>query len=172
MAAPESVQFFQFDKDGNMYVFPPGSGCTGEPKLVHPGDEFTFSGIEDESKVGNNAVNACDATTHSSQISDVTEIVSSSGRSFKVPLKQEVLEDLSHKNFSPETMKKVAWAVKLYREWRNCRNEMPNLESVSCDLEDKTSITKSDLIFTLTRFLSEIRKLMVVNILGRHFMTF
>ena len=27
----ESVQCFQFDKDGNMFIFPPGSGCTGEP---------------------------------------------------------------------------------------------------------------------------------------------
>ena len=158
LAAPESVQFFQFDKDGNMYVFPPGSGCAGVPKLVHPGDEFTFSGIQEESKVANSAVNVCNATTHSSQISDVTEIFSSTGSSFKVPLKQDVLEDLSHKNFSPETMKKVAWADKLYREWRNYRNEMPNLESILCDLNDKTSITKSALIFALTRFLSEIKK--------------
>ena len=24
-----------------MYVFPPGSGCTGIPKLVQPGDELS-----------------------------------------------------------------------------------------------------------------------------------
>ena len=26
--------------DGNMYIFPTGSGCTGEPTLVKPGDEL------------------------------------------------------------------------------------------------------------------------------------
>lgn len=36
----EDVQYFQFDKEGNMYVFPPGSGFTGEAKLVKPGDEL------------------------------------------------------------------------------------------------------------------------------------
>ena len=39
----ETVQYFQFDIEGNMYVFAPGSGCMGEAMLVRPGDELVFS---------------------------------------------------------------------------------------------------------------------------------
>ena len=43
LKASEPVQYFQFDSDGNMYIFPPGSGCTGEPTLVKPGDELFYT---------------------------------------------------------------------------------------------------------------------------------
>ena len=42
MADPESVQFFQFDSEGNMYMFEPGAGCTGASRCVEPGDEMIF----------------------------------------------------------------------------------------------------------------------------------
>ena len=44
MAESESTQFFQFDKEGNMYVFAPGTGCTGPIRLVGPGDKLIFNG--------------------------------------------------------------------------------------------------------------------------------
>ena len=34
------VQYFQFDSAENMYIFAPGAGCTGETKIVRPGDEL------------------------------------------------------------------------------------------------------------------------------------
>ena len=43
---PESVQYFQFDSHGNMYIFAPGAGCSGEPKFVSPGDELIFNSSE------------------------------------------------------------------------------------------------------------------------------
>ena len=43
MAKSEGTQFFQFDSRGNMYIYAPGAGCTGEAKLVAPGDELIFS---------------------------------------------------------------------------------------------------------------------------------
>ena len=43
MACPESTQFFQFDNQGNMYVYAPGAGCSGDAKLEAPGDELIFS---------------------------------------------------------------------------------------------------------------------------------
>ena len=43
----ETVQFFQFDSEGNMYMFEPGAGCTGVPKFVPPGEEMIFSGHSD-----------------------------------------------------------------------------------------------------------------------------
>ena len=31
-----------------MFVFAPGAGCSGVPKLVQPGDELVFSGKSEE----------------------------------------------------------------------------------------------------------------------------
>ena len=45
----ENVQYFQFDKYGNMYVYEPGSGFSGESKLVAPG--FEMGEIADWSNV-------------------------------------------------------------------------------------------------------------------------
>ena len=36
MAQPEDVQYFQFDKDGNMFVYAPGAGFSGQCQLVKP----------------------------------------------------------------------------------------------------------------------------------------
>ena len=44
LAAPESVQYFQFDSEGNMFVFEPGAGCSGPSRLVEPGDDDIFNG--------------------------------------------------------------------------------------------------------------------------------
>ena len=43
MGCSEDVQYFQFDKDGNMFVYEPGSGFSGECHLVKPGDDLTFN---------------------------------------------------------------------------------------------------------------------------------
>ena len=40
MVESESVQYFQFNKYGNMYVYEPGSGFSGKAKLVEPGFEM------------------------------------------------------------------------------------------------------------------------------------
>ena len=36
----EDIQYFQFDKDGNMLIFKPGSGFTGPSVKVEPGFEI------------------------------------------------------------------------------------------------------------------------------------
>ena len=33
----ESVQFMQFDKEGNLYVYEPGAGCSGVPRKIEQG---------------------------------------------------------------------------------------------------------------------------------------
>ena len=39
---------FQFNSDGNMFIFAPGAWCTGKAKLVQKGDEFIdLSGVYD-----------------------------------------------------------------------------------------------------------------------------
>ena len=40
MCSSEPVQYFKFDQDGNMYMYEPGAGFSGEAKLVQPGDEL------------------------------------------------------------------------------------------------------------------------------------
>ena len=40
LVASESVQYFQFDKGGNMFVFEPGSGMSGPSLKVEPGFEL------------------------------------------------------------------------------------------------------------------------------------
>ena len=37
MIASEDVQYFQFDEQGNMFVFQPGAGFTGPSLKVQPG---------------------------------------------------------------------------------------------------------------------------------------
>ena len=41
LAASESVQYFQFDSAGNMYVYEPGSGFSGPSVMVNPGFEMS-----------------------------------------------------------------------------------------------------------------------------------
>ena len=49
MTESEATQFFQFDQEGNMYVFAPGAGCTGPTRLVRPGDELIFNSMYNSS---------------------------------------------------------------------------------------------------------------------------
>ena len=34
---PESVQFMQFDVEGNLFVYEPGAGCSGVPRKIPQG---------------------------------------------------------------------------------------------------------------------------------------
>ena len=156
MAESESVQFFQFDQDGNMFIFAPGAGCTGEAKLVKPGDEMIFnnSGKFQEDSSGISTVGStCDS------IGNFVASSSLSQRSFHEPLKHEVLEELSHKKFAPETMKKINWVVKMFNEWRCNRNTSAGYEFITCNLEKKQTITVESVVFALTRFITEIKKI-------------
>ena len=86
LVSNETVQYFQFDSDGNMYMYAPGAGCTGNTKLVKPGDELIFNSTynaadwgshEEETiaeKVETNLASTCPVTSDST-----------SRRSFKEP---------------------------------------------------------------------------------------
>ena len=40
------VQFMQFDSDGNLFIFEPGAGCTGTPRMIKQGfsqEDLLFS---------------------------------------------------------------------------------------------------------------------------------
>ena len=141
-----------------MYVFPAGAGCTGNPRCVEPGDEMIFNDetqLEQDLKL--EVGDACEFDC-STQSKPSTEVIPSGMRTFKDPLESDVLEDLKYKNFSPDTMKKVKWVTKMYREWRNYRHTLPNMQFIQCDLDDKNTITKDTLIFAMCRFITEVKK--------------
>ena len=106
MAHPESTQLFQFNAKGNMYIYAPVAGCTGAAKLVAPGDELIFSTSTQWQE--------CEAPLLSEVlVKDDIGIASTCPPAtetlwpFKPPLPDQDLVELSHKNFSTETMKKV-----------------------------------------------------------------
>ena len=49
------VQCFQFDEEGNMYIFKAGAGYIGTPKLVKPGDDPISSNYSSQTKYQGNA---------------------------------------------------------------------------------------------------------------------
>ena len=108
MAKSETVQFFQFNSSGNMYVFPAGSGCTGVPKLVRPGEDITFdnkSENDEISQFSDSGVCSLESVKSADSLQVVSALCSfqsSQGqRTFNVPLKSDVLEKLSKKKLCP-----------------------------------------------------------------------
>ena len=79
-------------------------------------------------------------------------------REFKEPLTGDALTEMSHKNFSSETMKKVRWVRKMYREWHQHQHER-GLQYIACDIEDKATIMAESATFAFCRFITEIKKL-------------
>ena len=65
--ASESVQFFQFDEQGNMFVFAPGAGCSSEAQLVKPGDELIFTGSNNISQDSSNCVSETSVKSDASE---------------------------------------------------------------------------------------------------------
>ena len=139
-----------------MFIFPAGAGCTGTPRRVEPGDESIFN---DKNEIVEKLEVASSSECSFSNVTKNVVSASSGVRVFKDPLKSGVLDDLSHKNFSPDTMKKVKWVTKMFREWRGQRNSDPNKEFIQCDLDEKDTISKDGLIFAMSRFITEVRKI-------------
>ena len=143
---------------GICFIFAPGAGCTGNCKLVQPGDELIFNSTWewDQWQLSESHINVQDADR--GLFSTCPDVGLPSGHEFMPPLSNDALADLSHKNFSPETMKKVKWVRKMYRDWHEYRHRL-GLEYIVCDLEDKASISGESLKFALCRFIIEVKKL-------------
>ena len=154
MAHPDSVQYFQFNSKGKMYIYTPGAECTGEAKFMAPEDYLIFSNNtqwdQQSSPLLSEALVKEEKALASMCPADTSH-------DFKEPLHEDKLIELSHKNFAPETMKKVRWAVKMYHEWRVHHHGL-GLESIPCDLDDRATITAGSLHHALCRFITEIKK--------------
>ena len=158
LTCPETVQFFQIDDAGNIFVFAPGAGCTGTPHHVEPGDEMIFNYSQEFSQ----DLKCMDMPTPAFECitQEVQPQISSTqhSRTFTVPLQNDILDDLKHMNFAPDTMKKIQCVTKMYRDWREYRHSFLDKQRITCDLDDKSTITKESLIFALSHFLTEVKK--------------
>ena len=47
----------------------------------------------------------------------------------------------------------------MFSEWRQYRNGLGSMEFIKCDLSDIGNITKQNLCFAMTRFITEVCKL-------------
>ena len=91
--------------------------------------------------------------------SDVTSVMKK--RTFKAPQCDLVIDNFAHKDFVPQSKRKIKWAVGMYSDRRNARLNDVNVPSeiVRADLNDLVNLTKSDLVFALSQFVREIKKL-------------
>ena len=85
--------------------------------------------------------------------------ISSTQRSFHATLSDQKLEQMSHKNFSEDTMKKVKWVVKMNHDWSVHRNSSDDLDGIYFDFHKKETIMQDTLLFALTRFTMEVKKM-------------
>ena len=83
--------------------------------------------------------------------------VASTAHTFKAPLLDDELAKLSHKNFSPNTIKQICWVRRMYQDWRAHRHSC-GLEFIVCDLEEKATITAESLKFALCHFITQVKK--------------
>ena len=158
MTESESTQFFQFDHQGNTYVFAPSAGCTGPTRLVRPGDELIFNSSYNQSDWGTGGTVKTKYKEGDLPQTCPATVSSTSHREFKEPLPDTELEDLGHKNFSTETMKQIRWVRKMYWDWRSFRHTH-GLSHIVCDLENSDTITAESLKFALCHFITKVKKL-------------
>lgn len=80
-------------------------------------------------------------------------------RSFAAPTKDQDLVKLSCKQFAQETDKKIRWVLNMFAEWKKYRNNIPGYDCIELDLVNVQTITKPNLVYALTRFLAEVKKM-------------
>ena len=141
-----------------MFIFAPGAGCTGACKLVQPGDELISSSTWDWDQCSLTQMSGTPPDPDQNAASTCPHANGATIREFKRLLTENALLDLTHKNFSPETLKKVKWVRKMYQDWRTYRHSL-GLEHIYCDLENQATINADSLHFALCRFLTEVKKL-------------
>ena len=47
----------------------------------------------------------------------------------------------------------------MYREWREHRNTLPNLQTITCDIDEKETLSKDSVSYAVRRFITEVKKL-------------
>ena len=91
-----------------MYAYATGTGCTGDAKLVASGDELIFLSIQEWDQHKGSLLSEVAANSEGTLASTCpAPKPMEPSRPFNQPLQAADLKELSHKNFSAETLKKV-----------------------------------------------------------------
>ena len=82
-------------------------------------------------------------------------------RDFKKPQGDVVMDNYVHKNFSVQSKRKIKWAVNMYCDWRKSRLSDQNVSKqiIESDLEVVNALEKSNLAYSLARFIREVKRL-------------
>ena len=79
----------------------------------------------------------------------------------KAPENDNIIDSFSKKQFAPKSISKILWAVNLYSEWRRTRmlGSLVPPEIVNANLDMVGSFAKSDLCYSVSRFIREVKNL-------------
>ncbi len=86
---------------------------------------------------------------------DITGVSSDSEHHFKNLVSDSELKSLGGKTFAASTDRKIAWAKKLFEDWKKARNDFNERGSIQVNLDDD-KVNKSELSAALCQFLSEV----------------
>ena len=80
---------------------------------------------------------------------------------FKQPELENNIAEISKKKFAPQSKRKIFWAVNLYNDWRSNRMSEGVIPSqiVNANLDLLGTLIESDLCYSLSRFVREVKKL-------------
>ncbi len=128
---------------------PPSSGSKSPRPLT--------SGLKIPETKTKNLVGYNDSVCDEAEIIDITGLSSDNEQRFKNPVSDTELQSLSGKTFAASTDRKIAWAKKLFEDWKRARNEFNERGSIRVNLEAK-EVNKSELCAALCQFLTEVRR--------------
>ncbi len=117
-------------------------------------DTSSASGQETELK--QNLVGYSNSFSEDHEVIDITGVSSDSEHCFKNPVSDSELKSLGGKTFTASTDRKIAWAKKLFDDWKKARNDFNERGSIWVNLDDD-EVNKSDLSTALCQFLSEVQ---------------
>ncbi len=112
---------------------------------------MNFPKTKTKSLVGYN-----ESVSDEAEIIDITRLSSDNEQRFKNLVSDSELQSLSGKTFAASMDRKIAWAKKLFDDWKRSRNEFNERGSICVDLESK-DVDKSELCAALCQFLTEVR---------------
>ena len=138
-----------------MYFFAPGTGCTGPTKLVRPGDELMFNSLYNSTDWINETKLNTGEEESALPYTCLGRDTVTSGHDFKLPLPENELVELAHKNFPDEIMKQICWLCKM----QNADRHSLGLDYIHCDFEDSATISVESLKYALCQFIVEVKKL-------------
>ena len=90
---------------------------------------------------------------------------------FYNPVLEDELEELTKKQFTLETNKKIKWVVKMFHEWCQAHKSLADRHHVQANLEDPGSLNEDALMYALCRFLTEVKKVDGEDFSTMHFVS-